>query len=55
MTCVFSIKIPSNQFEIKSKTAQHQWKTVEGKEQTKNDPNMLNRVLTQEKICNADY
>ena len=32
-----------NQFEIKSKAAQDQWKRVEGNEQTKYDPNMLNK------------
>ena len=42
--CFFN-KIATNQFEIKSKTAQNQWKIAEEKKHTKNDPNMLNRVL----------
>ena len=55
VTYAFLIKIALNQFEIKRKAPQNQWKRVEGKQQTKYDPNMLNRAFIQGKLCNTNY
>ena len=55
VTYVFLIKTALNQCEIKSKAPQNQRKRVEEKQQTKYDPNVLNRALIQGKICNTNY